>query len=52
MPASSSVAASKLVMIFIGSPSSFGVAHVFRRNMVATPAELAGAWAFAPAGIK
>jgi hypothetical protein len=43
MPASSSVAASKLVMIFIGSPSSFGVAHVFRRSMVAIPAELAGA---------
>jgi hypothetical protein len=33
MPASSSAPASKLAMIFIGSPSSFGVACICRRNV-------------------
>jgi hypothetical protein len=33
MPASSAAPASKLVIIFIGSPSMLGVAYVYRRNM-------------------
>jgi hypothetical protein len=33
MPASSSAPASKLAMIFIRSPSSFGVACICRRNV-------------------
>jgi hypothetical protein len=33
MPASSSAPASKLAMIFIRSPSSFGIACICRRNV-------------------